>query len=145
MREYWIVDPGARTVEVLSAGPAGWVQAATFSAEDVLASPLLPGLSIDLGQVSQTDAQSRTAPQPARTRPSPPPAPCPRHSRKCGSSRSTKSSPGDRQDIELLQRLHEGHVILDGRLGEEVESSLGFDHRVAHSVSWECRKSRFRW
>ena len=51
VREYWIVDPDARTVEVLSAGDDGWTLAATFSAEDVLASPLLPGLSIDLGQV----------------------------------------------------------------------------------------------
>ena len=49
--EYWIVDPGARTVEVLSAGAEGWTPTATFSAEDLLASPLLPGLSIDLERV----------------------------------------------------------------------------------------------
>ncbi len=49
--EYWIIDPAARTVEVLSAGANGWTLTATFSAEDLLASPLLPGLSIDLAQV----------------------------------------------------------------------------------------------
>ena len=51
VREYWIVDPDARILEVLSAGANGWTPTATFSAEDALASPLLPGLSIDLGQV----------------------------------------------------------------------------------------------
>ena len=51
VREYWIVDPDSRTLEVLSAGANGWTLTATFSAEDVLVSPLLPGLSIDLGQV----------------------------------------------------------------------------------------------
>ena len=51
VREYWIVDPDARTLEVLSAGANGWTPTTTFSAEDVLVSPLLPGLSIDLGQV----------------------------------------------------------------------------------------------
>ena len=51
VREYWIVDPDSRTLEVLSAGSNGWTPTTTFSAEDVLVSPLLPGLSIDLGQV----------------------------------------------------------------------------------------------
>ena len=51
VREYWIVDPDSSTLEVLSAGSNGWTLTATFSAEDALASPLLPGLSIELGQV----------------------------------------------------------------------------------------------
>jgi hypothetical protein len=39
VREYWIVDPDAGLVEVLSAGDSGLALAATFSFEDVLVSP----------------------------------------------------------------------------------------------------------
>jgi Uma2 family endonuclease len=51
VREYWIVDPDAGLVEVLSAGDSGLALAATFSFEDVLVSPLLPGLAVELDQV----------------------------------------------------------------------------------------------
>ena len=51
VREYWIVDPDAGLVEVLAAGDAGLALAATFSLEDVLTSPLLPGLAVELDQV----------------------------------------------------------------------------------------------
>ena len=51
VREYWIVDPDAGLVEVLAAGGSGLALAATFSLEDVLVSPLLPGLAVELDQV----------------------------------------------------------------------------------------------
>ncbi len=51
VREYWIVDPDAGLVEVLAAGDSGLALAATFSLEDVLVSPLLPGLAVELDQV----------------------------------------------------------------------------------------------
>ena len=51
VREYWIVDPDAGLVEVLSAGDSGLALSATFSFEDVLVSPLLPGLAVELDQV----------------------------------------------------------------------------------------------
>ena len=51
VREYWIVDPDAGLVEVLSAGDSGLALAATFSLEDVLTSPLLPGLAVELDQI----------------------------------------------------------------------------------------------
>ena len=51
VREYWIVDPDAGLVEVLTAGDSGLALAATFSLEDVLVSPLLPGLVVELDQV----------------------------------------------------------------------------------------------
>jgi Uma2 family endonuclease len=51
VREYWIVDPDAGLVEVLSAGDSGLALAATFSFEDVLVSPLLPGLAVELNQI----------------------------------------------------------------------------------------------
>ncbi len=51
VREYWIVDPAAETVEVLSESAAGWTLAATFGFEDDLVSPLLPGFAVALGQV----------------------------------------------------------------------------------------------
>lgn len=47
VREYWIVDPGARSAEVLSLTP-GYQTTGTFVSPSRLLSPLLPGLSIDL-------------------------------------------------------------------------------------------------
>ena len=51
VREYWLVDPATETVEVLVEGDAGFVEAGTFGLTDTLVSPLLPGLSVDLGQI----------------------------------------------------------------------------------------------
>lgn len=48
VREYWIVDPGARSAEVLSLTPDGYQTTGTFVSPSRLVSPLLPGLSIDL-------------------------------------------------------------------------------------------------
>ena len=51
VREYWLIDPIAETVEVLTLTGEGLTPLATFSREDTLTSPLLPGLAIDLKQV----------------------------------------------------------------------------------------------
>ena len=51
--EYWLVDPEAETVEVLTLEEAGLTPAATYRRGDTLASPLLAGLSIDLEPVFQ--------------------------------------------------------------------------------------------
>ncbi|NPV30024.1 MAG: Uma2 family endonuclease [Firmicutes bacterium] len=42
VREYWVVDPAAETVEVFSAGERGWLLAGVYGPEDSLTSPLLP-------------------------------------------------------------------------------------------------------
>jgi Uma2 family endonuclease len=49
--EYWLVDPEAETVEVLTPNEAGLTMAATLRRSDTLTSPLLAGLAIDLEQV----------------------------------------------------------------------------------------------
>lgn len=46
VREFWLVDPAAQTVEVFSAGEKGWVLAGAFGPEDSVTSPLLPGLEV---------------------------------------------------------------------------------------------------
>jgi Uma2 family endonuclease len=53
VREYWIVDPESETVDVLCESEQGLVTAATYGATDTLVSPLLEGLSIELGPVLQ--------------------------------------------------------------------------------------------
>ena len=49
--EYWIVDPETNTVEVLVASEIGFNTAANYNAGDTLVSPLLTGLSINLGPI----------------------------------------------------------------------------------------------
>ncbi len=51
VREYWIVDPESRTVEVYVAGDHGLYHQATYGRGEALTSPLLPGLAIDLEAV----------------------------------------------------------------------------------------------
>ena len=51
VREYWLVDPDAETVEVLTAGESGLTLHATYRRRQTLASPLLPGLAVDLEEV----------------------------------------------------------------------------------------------
>jgi Uma2 family endonuclease len=51
VHEYWLADPQAGTVEVLSARSEGWYQAGIYDEEDILAAPLLPGLHIELRKV----------------------------------------------------------------------------------------------
>jgi len=51
VREYWLVDPDAETVEVLTLGDQGLTPTATYRRGEVLASPLLEGMSLELDQV----------------------------------------------------------------------------------------------
>ena len=51
VREYWLVDPEAETVEVLTGGDEGLTLAATYHRDQWLNSPLLPELVIDLETV----------------------------------------------------------------------------------------------
>ena len=56
VREYWLVDPDAETVEVLVAGEQGLVLSAAYRGGENLASILLEGLTIDLDQIFQQPA-----------------------------------------------------------------------------------------
>ena len=51
VREYWLVDPDAETVEVLAEGAQALLLHATHRRGESLTSPLLAGLTIDLEQV----------------------------------------------------------------------------------------------
>ena len=51
VREYWLVDPEAELVEVLTLGSAGLTVESTYSRRQTLASPLLAGFSLELEQV----------------------------------------------------------------------------------------------
>ncbi len=51
VQEYWLVDPEARQVEVLTLGEGDYETAGLYGEEDTLTSPLLPGLSMPLSQV----------------------------------------------------------------------------------------------
>ena len=51
VREYWLVDPDAETVEVLAEGAEALLLHTTQGRGESLTSPLLAGLAIDLDQV----------------------------------------------------------------------------------------------
>ena len=51
VKEYWLVDPEAKTVEVLTLGEKGFELVKAYQSTEVLSSPLLPGLMIDLKEV----------------------------------------------------------------------------------------------
>ena len=51
VREYWLVDPDKKTVDVMTSGKSGFEVAKSYRAKDTLTSPLLKGLSIDLSEV----------------------------------------------------------------------------------------------
>jgi len=51
VREYWLVDPDAETVEVLTQGEQGLALFATYRRGDLIASPLLEGLGLEIDQV----------------------------------------------------------------------------------------------
>ena len=51
VREYWIVDLEARTVEVMTLTLTGYTVAARYTEGEVVASPLLPGLHVDVTEI----------------------------------------------------------------------------------------------
>jgi Uma2 family endonuclease len=51
VREYWIIDPDAETVEVLAESDEGLTPVATYGVSETLVSPLLGSLSVALGQI----------------------------------------------------------------------------------------------
>lgn len=51
VREYWVVDPIARSVEVLTQQGSGLETWQRLVANETLHSPLLPGISVDLNEV----------------------------------------------------------------------------------------------
>jgi Uma2 family endonuclease len=55
VKEYWIVDPDATTIEVLVWSELGYVSAGNFGRSDWLYSPLLPGLNLPLSRVFKAD------------------------------------------------------------------------------------------
>ena len=54
VREYWIVDPGDETVEVMELGPGGPLDVRRYDAGSV-ESRLLPGLSVTLDDIFATE------------------------------------------------------------------------------------------
>jgi Uma2 family endonuclease len=51
VREYWVMDTVAKTIEVLRPGEHGFEHVATYRKGDVLTSPLLKGLELNVGEV----------------------------------------------------------------------------------------------
>ena len=51
VREYWLVDPAGETVEVMTAAEEGFVTESIYQRDQILVSPLLPGLSIELNRI----------------------------------------------------------------------------------------------
>ena len=58
--EYWLVDPMARTVEVLTLGERGFEWVAEYRWDEALHSPLLQELEINLREVFSVPVQHRT-------------------------------------------------------------------------------------
>ena len=51
VREYWLVDPTGKTVEVLALAEQGFDTVALFGPDQVVTSPLLVGLDMNLNEV----------------------------------------------------------------------------------------------
>ncbi len=51
VKEYWIVDPDERAVEVCRLTPEGYTLAQTCGRKDTLASTLLPGFALSVGSI----------------------------------------------------------------------------------------------
>jgi len=51
VKEYWIVDPDIKVIEVLSPGKEYWNIAGAYGMDDIVASPLLAGLEIPLKDI----------------------------------------------------------------------------------------------
>jgi len=48
VKEYWIVDPEAKVVQVFTPGEKNWILHEAYNNDEILVSPLLPGLQINL-------------------------------------------------------------------------------------------------
>jgi Uma2 family endonuclease len=51
IREYWIVDPDAETIEVLVLSEIGYLRHGAYKKADCLSSPLLPSLQLQLSSI----------------------------------------------------------------------------------------------
>jgi len=51
VQEYWLVDPEEKTIEVMTLAEEGFESAAIYKEEATLKSPLLKGISIDVGEI----------------------------------------------------------------------------------------------
>jgi len=51
IKEYWIIDPALQLVEVFISGENEWNRSGVYDEGDILTSPLLPGLRIELKNV----------------------------------------------------------------------------------------------
>jgi Uma2 family endonuclease len=51
VKEYWVVDPAAETVEVFSKGEKSWLLAGAYGPEDLLISPLLEGFTAPVAEI----------------------------------------------------------------------------------------------
>lgn len=51
VKEYWIVDPDSRTIEMQTLTETGYVSRGAFGSADELTSPLFPGLAVDVAGV----------------------------------------------------------------------------------------------
>lgn len=51
VKEYWLVDPDSRTINVLALTETGYVSKGALTTGDTLTSPLFPGLAIDVADV----------------------------------------------------------------------------------------------
>ena len=51
VKEYWLVDPAARTIAVLMLGEDGFETVATYGESDTLVSPTLPGFRLNVDEV----------------------------------------------------------------------------------------------
>ena len=52
--EYWLVDPYVCTVSVMALQGSAFQEVRTYGVEDILVSPTLPGLSLDLRDIFQS-------------------------------------------------------------------------------------------
>jgi Uma2 family endonuclease len=55
VREYWIADPVAQTVQVLVWSESGFASAGVYAITDRLSSPLLPELNLPLSEIFKTE------------------------------------------------------------------------------------------
>ncbi|AGL02271.1 Uma2 family endonuclease [Desulfoscipio gibsoniae] len=53
VKEYWIVDPDHKTIEVFISGEKNWNLFQSYDDEDILTSPLIKGLQIQLKDIFQ--------------------------------------------------------------------------------------------